>query len=123
MRDEEHARVAIEARQVSLERRHLGVPVLGAANEVAERLENLGRAADGQQRRLLAAAPRARQHAIERNGVLAERLAGATGVGAALLAQVALRGAVLELEAGRIAVAAVPRCIRMTHEGDMPGLS
>jgi hypothetical protein len=97
--------------------------MLAAANQVAERSEDLGRLADGQLGGLLAAAPRAGQQAIEGHAVLAEGFAGAAGVGSAFVAQIALGGAVLDLEARRVAVAAGARRIRMAHEHHMPRLA
>ncbi len=114
--DEQHPRIRLEAGQVGLQRLDLLVPVLEAADEVAERGKNLRLFADGELRGLLAPAPGARQHAIERQPALPEGLAGAPRMGASLVAQVALGGAVVEPVARRIAVAARARRVGMAHE-------
>ena len=115
---------AVEPCQIGLERLHLGVPVLAAADQVAERRE------EARPRSPMAscAVSLHRHQGLDstRSNVtpmLAEGLAGARGVGAALLAQVALGGAILELETRRIAVAAKARRVRVAHEGHMPRLA
>lgn len=77
-----------------------------AHDEIAERDKRLRLTAQGKQSRLAAPAPWARQNAVEHNTVLPESLSRAAGVRAALLAQIALGGAIVEPEARRIAVAA-----------------
>src|SRR5687767_10690091 len=70
--------------------------------EIPEGLPDLV-SAEGQPRRLDAAAPRARQHAFHDDAVRAECLADLSRMSAALLGQVALGGAVVQPHAGWIA--------------------
>jgi len=76
-------------------------PRLIAAEEIAERLPCLD-GTEGQPRRLEAAAPRTRQHAVDHDAPHAKPLAEASRVPAALVGQIALGAAVLDPHAGRI---------------------
>jgi hypothetical protein len=75
--------------------------------ERVERREHLG-LSEGELRCLARPAPSARQHAVDADAALAERLAETTRLRAARLGQVALRRAIIEPEVYRIARAGRP---------------
>src|SRR5262249_4525907 len=90
--------------------------VCAIVEQVAERRPRLC-LAEGEPRGLEAAAPRAREHAADGNRALAEGGADAPPLLAAGVGEIALRRAVVEAEAGRIADAG--RRDRVTHENDL----
>src|SRR5439155_818732 len=71
----------------------------------------------GQARGLEAATPLAREHAPDRDSSRGERGAHAARLGAALLREVALGGALVQAEARRVAERAVGR--RVAHDDDL----
>src|SRR3989475_7621620 len=73
--------------------------------------------AEGQARGLEAPAPLARQHAPDRDAARGERGAHAARLGAALLGEVALGGAIAQAEARRVAERAVGRGV--AHDDDL----
>jgi len=87
-----------------IEERRQGLPVLGLPK--------------GEPRRLAAAAPRARVNARDRSADGAQVRAHAAGLLAAGIGEVALRGAVVEAESGRVAATTLGGC--MAHEKHDP---
>ena len=81
---------------------HLPFPVLRPPEKVAKRVGNL-RFPECEARRLQAAAPRTREHALERNRAFSPLYADAARVRAAFLGQVAMGAAVLEPHARGVA--------------------